>query len=79
MVGGEVKIATVENENSDNMATLPVSRGNDSEKNAAIKEMEIKGVQPKPDKRKRLMLAINNLNSKLIFIVDARQMKGNSS
>lgn len=54
--GGEVKVATVEVESSvDNMATLPVSRAQqhqDVEKNnAANKEMELKKVQPKPDKR----------------------------
>lgn len=57
MVGGEVKVATVEVESVDNMATLPVSRshgGNDSaneKNNSANKEMEIKYVQAKPDKR----------------------------
>lgn len=56
MVGGEVKVATVEVESLDNMATLPVSKahGNasDNEKNKdAQKEMELKKVQPKPDKR----------------------------
>lgn len=60
--GGELKIATVETvESVDNMATLPVScrvvhgAGNDviaAEKNNAMnKEMELKKVQPKPDKR----------------------------
>lgn len=53
--GGELKVATVEVECVDNMATLPVSRthgGTDAEKNnAANKEMELKKVQPKPDKR----------------------------
>lgn len=59
MGGGEVKVATVEVETSsvDNMATLPVSRAQhqqhpEAEKNnAANKEMELKKVQPKPDKR----------------------------
>lgn len=56
--GGEVKVATVEVEAAvDNMATLPVARaqhgGNqEAEKNnAANKEMELRKVQPKPDKR----------------------------
>lgn len=56
--GGEVKVATVEVESSvDNMATLPVSRAQqhqhqEAEKNnAANKEMELRKVQPKPDKR----------------------------
>lgn len=57
MVNSEVKVSTVEVESVDNMATLPVSRahgaGADSnnEKNTANKEMELKYVQPKPDKR----------------------------
>lgn len=56
--GGEVKVATVEVESVDNMATLPVSRvhgGNADtaaeKNNAANKEMELRKVQPKPDKR----------------------------
>lgn len=55
--GGELKVATVEVESVDNMATLPVSRaygGNDTvaeKNNANNKEMELKKVQPKPDKR----------------------------
>lgn len=62
MVGGEVKVATVEVESVDNMATLPVSRshggGNDpaTEKSpTANKEMEIKYVQAKPDKRYNIL------------------------
>lgn len=55
MLSGEVKVSTVEVESLDNMATLPVSRahhGGDTEKaNAVNKEMELKKVQPKPDKR----------------------------
>lgn len=59
MVGvGEVKVATVEVESVDNMATLPVSRAHGGnadivaeKNNAANKEMELKKVQPKPDKR----------------------------
>lgn len=64
---GEVKVATVEAESSvDNMATLPVSRAHgggannqqhpaaDGDKNnASVKEMELKNVQPKPNKRYR--------------------------
>lgn len=60
--GGEVKVSTVEVESIDNMATLPVSRahggGNDflaEKNNAANKEMELKKVQPKPDKRYLLL------------------------
>lgn len=55
--GGELKVATVEVESVDNMATLPVSRahgGSDivaEKNNATNKEMELKKVQSKPDKR----------------------------
>lgn len=52
-----MKVATVEVESVDNMATLPVSRAHGNadsmaeKNNAANKEMELKKVQPKPDKR----------------------------
>lgn len=56
--GGELKVATVEVESIDNMATLPVSArahgGTDAaaeKNNVANKEMELKNVQPKPAKR----------------------------
>lgn len=55
--GGELKVATVEVESVDNMATLPVSArahgGSDTaeKNNVANKEMELKNVQPKPAKR----------------------------
>lgn len=60
--GGEMKVSTVEVESVDNMATLPVSRvhgGNAADviaekNNAANKEMELKKVQHKPDKRYNL-------------------------
>lgn len=58
MGGGEVKVATVDVESSDNMATLPVSRAHtggssdSAEKNnAANKEMELKNVMPQPLQR----------------------------
>lgn len=56
MVNSEVKVSTVEVESVDNMATLPVSRAHggietSTEKSNANKEMELKFVQPKPDKR----------------------------
>lgn len=58
MVNSDVKVSTVEVESVDNMATLPVSRAHgggggdpNSDKNNANKEMELKYVQPKPDKR----------------------------
>lgn len=58
MGGGEVKVATVDVESGDNMATLPVSRShttgsNDSaeKNNAANKEMELKNVMPQPLQR----------------------------
>jgi hypothetical protein len=51
----EVKVATVDVESGDNMATLPVSRSHHStekaDKEAALKEMEIKNVTPKPLER----------------------------
>lgn len=63
--GGEMKVATVEVESVDNMATLPVSRshaGNADaiaeKNNAANKEMELKKVQPKPDKRYLILLLL---------------------
>ena len=57
MGGGEMKVATVDLESTDNMATLPVSRvshgsSDIAEKNnAANKEMELKNVMPKPLQR----------------------------
>lgn len=58
MGGPDVKVATVDVESGDNMATLPVSRahtggsGDSAEKNnAANKEMELKNVVPKPLQR----------------------------
>jgi hypothetical protein len=56
-VDKEVKVATVDVESGDNMATLPASsRSHHSSehaenKAAAIKEMEIKNVMPKPLER----------------------------
>lgn len=56
-VDKEVKVATVDVESGDNMATLPASSrshhsSEHAEKNAAaIKEMEIKNVMPKPLER----------------------------
>lgn len=56
-VDKEVKVATVDVESGDNMATLPASSRShhstdNAEKNAAaIKEMEIKNVMPKPLER----------------------------
>lgn len=56
--GGDLKVATVEVESVDNMATLPVGSrahgGSDAiaeKNNVANKEMELKNVQPKPAKR----------------------------
>lgn len=52
--GGDVKVATVEVESVDNMATLPVSRahgGSDvtaEKNNVTNKEMELKKVRPQP-------------------------------
>ncbi|KAK9873107.1 hypothetical protein WA026_020836 [Henosepilachna vigintioctopunctata] len=69
MVAGEVKVSTVEIENSDNMATLPVSRALDSEKQAIVKEMEIRGVQPKPDKRTSLFIIMSFVYAKLLVVI----------
>lgn len=57
--GSDLKVATVDVESGDNMATLPVSRahtgssGTDTaeKNNAANKEMELKNVMPKPLQR----------------------------
>lgn len=59
MGGGELKVATVDVESGDNMATLQVSRTHISsttsdiaeKNNAANKEMELKNVVPKPLQR----------------------------
>lgn len=61
MGGGEVKVATVDVESGDNMATLQVSRAHITstavtvdiaeKNNAANKEMELKNVVPKPLQR----------------------------
>ncbi|XP_031339922.1 proton channel OtopLc isoform X6 [Photinus pyralis] len=79
--GGEVKVATVEVEASvDNMATLPVSRahggggggGNDTtaeKNNTTNKEMELKRVQPKPDKRTSLFIIMSFVYAKLLIVV----------
>lgn len=56
MGGPDVKVATVDVESGDNMATLPVSRSHTvsspadtaEKNNAANKEMELKNVIPKP-------------------------------
>lgn len=70
MVTGEMKVATVDVESSDNMATLPVGRtlggvgGSQSDtaekNNAANKEMELKNVMPKPLQRSVLGLSFSS-------------------
>lgn len=68
MGGPEVKVATVDVESGDNMATLPVSRAHTSstdmaeKNNAANKEMELKNVMPKPLERywNRLNLSVSD-------------------
>jgi hypothetical protein len=63
-VDKEVKVATVDVESGDNMATLPASSrshhsSEHAEKNAAaVKEMEIKNVMPKPLERWMMILRI---------------------
>lgn len=57
--GSDVKVATVDVESGDNMATLPVSRAHTGssatdtaeKNNAQNKEMELKNVMPKPLQR----------------------------
>lgn len=81
----EVKVATVELESVDNMATLPVGQhrqqGSDmaiAEKhNNANKEMELKCVQPKPSKKYVtaamlivLSLSILNMYNLLLFLLE---------
>lgn len=52
MAAGEVKVATVEVESENNMATLPVSRAHEKNSGESTnKELELKFVQEKPDKR----------------------------
>lgn len=54
-MGGGDKVATIDVESGDNMATLPASSKSqlqtEQDKAAAIKEMEIKNVMPKPLER----------------------------
>ena len=55
-VDKEVKVSTVDVESGDNMATLPASssrshQSSEADKIAALKEMEIKNVAPKPLER----------------------------
>ncbi|KAG5895149.1 hypothetical protein JTB14_007319 [Gonioctena quinquepunctata] len=73
MVDSGVKVATVEVEPLDNMATLPVSRvhgGNDSdEKNSTNKEMSLKFVRPKPDKRTSLFIVMSFVYAKLLIVI----------
>lgn len=57
--GSDFKVATVDVESGDNMATLPVSRAHTGssatdtaeKNNVANKEMELKNVMPKPLQR----------------------------
>ena len=54
-VDKEVKVSTVDVESGDNMATLPASsrshQSSEADKLAALKEMEIRNVVPKPLER----------------------------
>ncbi|KAG6448046.1 hypothetical protein O3G_MSEX005308 [Manduca sexta] len=73
----EVKVATVDLEAVDNMATLPVGQhrqqGSDiaiAEKhNTANKEMELKCVQPKPSKKTSLFIISSFIYAKLLVVV----------
>lgn len=69
--GSEAKVSTVDVESgdTDNMATLPVSRahtgsGDSVEKNnAANKEMELKNVMPVPPQRFELAYSLSTLQT----------------
>lgn len=58
-VDKEVKVSTVDVESGDNMATLPASsrsnQSSEADKIAALKEMEIKNVVPKPLERLKFL------------------------
>uniref|UniRef100_A0A0A1XIF8 Otopetrin-2 n=1 Tax=Zeugodacus cucurbitae TaxID=28588 RepID=A0A0A1XIF8_ZEUCU len=76
MGGGEVKVATVDVESGDNMATLPVSRShttgsNDSaeKNNAANKEMELKNVMPQPLQRTSLFIVTSLVYAIILIVV----------
>lgn len=76
-VDKEVKVATVDVESGDNMATLPASSRShhsveSAEKNAtAIKEMEIKNVMPKPLERLTIILNIYCVLVCLSWIIES--------
>ncbi|KFB37137.1 AGAP000703-PA-like protein [Anopheles sinensis] len=80
--GGEMKVATVDVESSDNMATLPVSRAHGvggaggagssdtaEKNNAANKEMELKNVMPKPLQRTSLFIVTSLVYAMLLIVV----------
>lgn len=62
-----MKVATVDVESGDNMATLPASsrshQSSEAEKIAAMKEMEIKNVMPRPLERLCWGLLDDKLNN----------------
>ncbi|XP_011568585.3 proton channel OtopLc isoform X8 [Plutella xylostella] len=73
----DVKVATVNLESIDNMATLPVGQhlqqGSDSaiaeKHNSTNKEMELKCVQPKPSKKTSLFIISSFIYAKLLVVV----------
>ncbi|PNF35111.1 hypothetical protein B7P43_G09469 [Cryptotermes secundus] len=73
--GGDVKVATVEVESVDNMATLPVSRahgGSDvtaEKNNVTNKEMELKKVRPQPLTRTSLFIIMSFIYAKLLVVI----------
>ncbi|CAH1127289.1 unnamed protein product [Ceutorhynchus assimilis] len=78
MSGGEMKVATVEVESSNgggdnNMATLPVSRAhhnrNESDEPATNKELGLRFVQEKPDKRTSLFIIMSFVYAKLLVVI----------
>ncbi|XP_065362948.1 proton channel OtopLc isoform X11 [Calliphora vicina] len=74
--GGEVKVATVDVEGGDNMATLPVSRSHTTastdsaeKNNAANKEMELKNVVPQPLQRTSLFIVTSLVYAIILIVV----------
>ncbi|XP_011290960.1 proton channel OtopLc isoform X8 [Musca domestica] len=74
--GGEVKVATVDVEGGDNMATLPVSRSHTTgstdsaeKNNAANKEMELKNVMPQPLQRTSLFIVTSLVYAIILIVV----------
>lgn len=75
--GSDFKVATVDVESGDNMATLPVSRAHTGssatdtaeKNNAANKEMELKNVMPKPLQRYTIDIHHNSEHIRWIKVI----------